>query len=218
MAEYREEDFLMLSGIQHFAFCRRQWALIHIDGVWDENARTMEGQLLHENAHDTYRPESRVKTVVSRAVPIFSRTLGLSGECDVVEYHLDPEGVPLTGREGRWTVCPVEYKRGSPKEDPCDVLQLTAQAMALEEMLSCTISEGALFYFETKHRQHVQVTDELRETVRQFAEEMHRYAERSYLPKPRRTKHCNACSLKDECLPGLGRLPSASAWNGVSVP
>ena len=213
VTEYREEDFLMLSGIQHFAFCRRQWALIHIEGVWEENARTAEGRLLHENAHDASRLESRGKTVISRAVPVFSRELGLSGECDVVEYHLDPDGVPLAGRDGRWTVFPVEYKRGSPKEDPCDMLQLTAQAMALEEMLCCTIFEGALYYFEIKHRQSVPITEELRKTVREYAEEMHRYAERFYLPKPKRTKACGMCSLKDECLPSLSRLPSASAWN-----
>ena len=211
--EYREEDFLMLSGIQHFAFCRRQWALIHIEGVWEENGRTAEGRLLHENAHDAYRPESRGSVIVTRAMPIFSRELGLSGECDVVEFRKDPAGIRLAGREGQWSAYPVEYKRGSPKEDLCDALQLTAQAMCLEEMLCCIVSEGALFYFETKRRQRVDFTDEMREKVRELAAEMHQYAERSFLPKPKRTKSCGACSLKEECLPKLERLPSAHAWN-----
>ena len=211
--EYREDDFLLLSGIQHFAFCRRQWALIHIEGVWDENGRTAEGRLLHENAHDAYRPESRGEVIISRAVPIFSRTLGLNGECDVVEFRRDPKGVTLAGREGLWTIFPIEYKRGSPKEDPCDMLQLAAQAMCLEEMFCCTVSAGALFYFETKRRQRVDITDELRDTVRAYAAEMHGYAKRAYLPKPKRMKGCGMCSLKDECLPKLERLPSAGSYN-----
>lgn len=187
VSEYREEDFLMLSGIQHFAFCRRQWALICIEGIWDENGRTAEGRLLHESAHDAYRPESRGETVVSRAMPIFSRTLGLSGECDVVEFRKDPAGIIIAGRQGRWSVYPVEYKRGSPKKDPCDLLQLTAQAMCLEEMLCCTVSKGALFYFETKHRLPVEITNELRGTVRQYAAEMHEYVQRGYYAVAPRT-------------------------------
>lgn len=203
----------MLSGIQHFAFCRRQWALIHIEGVWEENARTAEGRILHENAHDAYRSESRGEVVISRAMPVFSRSLGLSGECDAVEFRRSRTGIPLPRREGLWTVYPVEYKRGSPKEDPCDALQLAAQAMCLEEMLCCAVPEGALFYFETRRRQHVEITEDMRETVRRYAEEMHRYADRAWLPKPKRTRACKACSLKDECLPKLSRLPSARQYN-----
>lgn len=144
--EYNEDSYLMLSGIQHFAFCRRQWALIHIDDVWAENERTTEGKILHDNAHDAYRSESRGEVIISRAMPVFSRTPGLSGECDVVEFRKNAEqGISLRGKGGYYTVSPVEYKRGAPKESLCDILQLTAQAMCLEEMLCCTISEGALY-------------------------------------------------------------------------
>lgn len=126
----------MVSGIQHFAFCRRQWALIHIDEVWAENERTAEGRIIHNTAHDVYRSESRGEVILSRAMPIFSRTLCLSGECDVVEFRRTTKnGISLHGRDGLYTVYPVEYKRGSPKENPCDILQMTAQAMCLEEML-----------------------------------------------------------------------------------
>ena len=212
--EYNEDSYLMLSGLQHFAFCRRQWALIHIDHVWVENDRTAEGRFLHGNAHDAYRSESRGDVILSRAMPIFSRALGLSGECDVVEFRKTlREGITLFGRDGFFTVYPVEYKRGAPKENPCDMLQLTAQAMCLEEMLNCRISEGALYYFETRHRTKVFITDELRDAVRKYAAEMHEYFERRYLPRPKRTKACNACSLKDACIPMLEKLPSAKAYN-----
>ncbi len=216
--EYNDDDFLQLSGIQHFTFCRRQWALIHIDGVWAENVRTTEGKLLHDNAHDAYRSESRGEVIISRAMPIFSKSLGLSGECDIVELRKDDiNGVSLRGRAGKYVVYPVEYKRGSPKEDDCDVIQLTAQAMCLEEMLCCTVEEGALYYFETRHRLRVAFTDELRDTVRRYAEEMHGYYNRRYLPKPRRSKACNACSLKEECLPKLEKIASAKAYNDSNL-
>lgn len=216
--EYSEDKYLMLSGIQHFAFCRRQWAMIHIDNVWSENDRTTEGKLLHDNAHDAYRSESRGEVLITRAMPIFSRTLGLSGDCDVVEFRKTrANGITLNGKDGLYTVYPVEYKRGAPKEDLCDILQLTAQVMCLEEMLCCEIKEGALFYFETKRRQKIIITDELRETVRKYASEMHQYFDRRYLPKPRRTKACNACSLKDECLPKLEKLQSAKSYNDENL-
>lgn len=128
---YGEEDFLQLSGIQHFAFCRRQWALIHIEGQWAENLRTVEGDLLHKRAHDETQRERRNNTLILRDLPVFSSALGVSGKCDVVEFHLDSAGVPLRGEEGLWQPYPVEYKRGKPKEHQADELQLCCQAMCL---------------------------------------------------------------------------------------
>ena len=215
--EYKEDSYLMLSGIQHFAFCRRQWALIHIDNVWAENDRTAEGRILHDNAHDAYRSEARGDVIISRAMPIFSRALGLSGECDVVEFRKSKQGIQLHGKEGLYSVYPVEYKKGSPKENPCDDLHLAAQAMCLEEMLCCEIQEGALYYFETRHRVKIAITDEMRDTVRKYSAEMHEYFDRQYLPRPKRTKACNACSLKEECLPKLEKIQSAKAYNDENL-
>lgn len=217
MKEYNESDFLMLSGIQHFAFCRRQWALIHIDGVWEENLRTTQGHLLHENVHDPFRAESRGNLFVSRGMPVFSATLGLSGECDAVEFHKNASGIPIKGKDGLYLPFPVEYKRGSPKEDNRDAVQLAAQAICLEEMLCCDIPCGALYYGETRHRVSVEFTPELRELVRKYAEEMHEYFDRRYLPRPKRTKSCNACSLKDLCLPALTKVGSAKAYNDENL-
>lgn len=216
--EYNEESFLMLSGVQHFAFCRRQWALIHIENVWAENARTAEGHILHKNVHENYRSESRQDVIISRAMPVFSRELGLSGECDAVEFRKtdSKNGIVLNDRDGKYTVYPVEYKRGSPKTDECDILQLTAQAMCLEEMLCCDIKEGALFYFETMHRTKVVFTPELRSTVKEYTAEMHKYFDRRYLPRPKRTKACNACSLKEYCMPKLEKL-SAKEYNAANL-
>ena len=201
---YAPEDCLMISGLQHFRFCRRQWALIHIEAQWAENLRTVEGQILHERAHDESLRESRGDLWIVRGLRVQSLTLGLSGQCDVVEFRRDDaRGVPLAGKEGAWLPYPVEYKRGSPKTGGCDELQLCAQAMCLEEMLCCEISAGALFYGETRRRKQVELTPELREEVRADAAQMHDLYRRGRTPQVKPTKSCNACSLKELCLPRL---------------
>ena len=124
---YNEEEFLQLSGIQHFAFCRRQWALAYIELQWQENVRTVEGHLLHENAHDTAMKEKRGDLIIVRAMPVHSREIGISGECDVVEFHRSKDGIPISGREGKYTVIPVEYKRGKPKSNDVGALLARGQ-------------------------------------------------------------------------------------------
>ncbi len=209
---YNEDDYLMLSGLQHFVFCRRQWALIHVENLWAENLRTVEGNLLHEKAHDSSIRESRGNTVIMRGVSVHSPTLGLSGQCDVLEYHKSTTGIPLYGREGMWQPYPVEYKKGEPKENNADRIQLCAQAMCLEEMLCCEIPEGALFYGETRRRETVEFTKEMRESVKSAAREMHEYAKKGYTPRVKPTKSCNACSMKELCLPKLLRAKSVKAY------
>ena len=202
--EYREEDYLMLSGIQHFSFCRRQWALIHIEQQWDENLRTVEGNLFHQKAHDGYSSEKRKDVIISRGMPVFSRKMGVSGVCDIVEFHRDDEkGLSIYGREGKYLVYPVEYKKGQPKEEESDLLQMAAQAMCLEEMLACDITKGYLFYGEIRRRIEVVLDEGLRQRVSDSFAEMHQYFQRRFTPKVKRTKACNACSLKNLCLPQL---------------
>ena len=209
---YAEEEYLQLSGLQHFVFCRRQWALIHIEHQWEENFRTIDGAIFHENAHDTGFQESRGDRLITRGVSVFSPTLGVSGQCDVLEYHRGSSGIPLAGREGLWQPYPVEYKRGKPKEGDEDILQLCGQAMCLEEMLCCEISVGYIYYGETRRRLKVEISEVLREKVKKMLGEMHQYYERSYTPTVKRTKSCNACSLKEICLPVLNKKRSVKSY------
>ena len=195
--EFREEDYLQLSGLQHFAFCRRQWALIHIENQWAENYRTVDGHLMHEHVHDPTSRESRGDRLTVKGLAVHSTELGISGQCDAVEFYRDSTGVPLRDREGLWLPYPVEYKRGKPKEHSADELQLCAQAMCLEEMLCCTVPEGALYYGEPRRRTVVSFTPELRGQVRDSLSEMHELYRRRYTPKVKPSKACNACSLKD---------------------
>lgn len=209
---YDEEDFLQLSGLQHFVFCRRQWALIHLEQQWAENYRTTDGALMHEKAHDREFSESRKDLLVKREVSVFSARLGISGQCDVVEFHRSSAGIPLPGKEGLWQPFPVEYKRGRPKQNSADVLQLCAQAMCLEDMLCCDIPEGALYYGETRRREPVSFSEDLRTQALQLTEQMHDLYRKGHTPKVKPTKSCNACSLKELCLPKLLKSCSVASY------
>ena len=170
---YQESDYLLLSGIQHFRFCRRQWALIHVENQWAENSRTVDGEILHQRAHDSDQRERRGDLLITRNMQIASPTLGVSGACDVVEFRRGTKGTPLAGETGLFQPYPVEYKHGSPRADTANELQLCGQAMCLEEMLCCDIPKGALYFGETRRRVEVAFTEELRQEVRDCLKEMH---------------------------------------------
>ena len=188
---FPEDELLPLSGLQHLLFCERQCALIHIEQLWQENLFTAEGRLLHEKV-DTAKHEKRkgVRTVFG--LRIQSLRLGLVGKADVVEYH----------KKGTiWLPYPVEYKRGKPKINRCDEVQLCAQAICLEEMLKIDIPSGALFYGRTRRRKVVQFDQQLRELVQKTADRFHKLVRSGTTPKAEYSKKCKSCSLYDICLP-----------------
>ena len=195
--QYEEEDYLLLSGIQHFAFCERQWGLIHVEGQWVENLRTAEGRLLHQRVDDPYFTESRGDVRIIRSVPLLSRTLGLYGIADVLEIHCDPGGL------NDLTYSLVEYKRGKPKPDDRDEVQLCAQAFCLEEMLGLRMDHGYMFYGETRHRHPVEFGDMLRERVKTLADKMHLLFTRGITPPAIKGSKCKFCSMVDICLPKI---------------
>lgn len=209
---YTEDEYLLLSGIQHFVFCRRQWALIHLEQQWADNLRTVDGEIMHRNVHDSDFNETRGDVITARAMAVSSSELGISGECDVVEFKKCKNGISIFGREGTYSVTPIEYKRGEPKEDDCDIMQLCAQGLCLEKMLCCEIPFGYLFYGETRRRFKVEFTEDLRSRVKDVISEMHKLYRDKYTPKVKRTKACNACSLKNVCLPVICAKKSASEY------
>ena len=167
-----DSDFLMISGLKHFQFCRRRWALVHIEQLWEENALTLEGHFMHERVHDDSFTEARGSVLLSRGMPVRSQELKITGVCDMVELYKDENGVPIQGRDGRWRLYPVEYKLGQPDIQGADALQLCAQAMCLEEMFVTNIPEAALYYGKVKRRQRVLLTEELRQKVKDSVMEM----------------------------------------------
>ena len=186
------DDLIMISALQHYAFCPRQCALIHIEQTWTESGRTAEGRIMHERVHDESR-ESRGDVRIDYGVSLRSLRLGLIGKADVVEFH--------RRLEGPWRPFPVEYKRGKPKADDCDKVQLCAQAICLEEMLSVTIPAGALFYGQTRHRLDVIFDEVLRRETEETARRAHALIASGRTPPPVYEKRCESCSLMADCLP-----------------
>lgn len=210
--EYDEEDFLQLSGIQHFLYCRRQWALIHIENQWAENERTMDGNFFHKNAHNGLQRERRGNLLIVRSMYIHSRELGISGQCDIVEFHQAEQGVSLNDTDGLWIPYPIEYKRGHKKPDIYDEAQVCAQALCLEEMYLCNIPEGAVFYGEDRRRQRVEFSEELRGKIIETVHLMHELQKKGLTPKAHRKKGCDSCSLKDLCMPELEEAAPVDAY------
>lgn len=208
MKEYPDDDLLLLSGIQHFAYCERQWALIHIEKQWQENVKTVEGEHLHERVHNPDLVEKRGDILTVRSLPIVSRRLGLYGMLDLVEfYQVDSKqgGIVLPNYEGFWMPKPVEYKRGRPKPDERDEVQLCAQAICLEEMLHINIVGGDLYYGENRRRTSVEFDIKLRSRVEELSLKMHQVFESGITPPAEKGRRCSLCSLKDICLPTLTR-------------
>lgn len=173
---------------------------------------TTAGHLEHERAHDYAASESRGDMLIMRDLRVYSRALGITGACDVVEFHKSNDGVPLHGRDELWLPYPIEYKHGKSKTIDADRLQLCAEAMCLEEMLACDIPEGALFYQQTKRRERVKFDEDLRNMVEADFLQMHDLFSRGWTPKVKQTRSCSACSLRDLCLPELRKMKSAKAY------
>lgn len=202
---YLEDDYLMISGIQHFLFCRRRWALIHVENQWAENYFTADGRMFHDRVHERGVKDIRNGVLTIRGLNVSSAKFGISGCCDAVEFLPVNDGITLHGRDGLWKPLPVEYKRGRSKINNCDRLQVTAQAVCLEEMFSCVIDYGFIFYKETRRREKVEITAEMRDELTKALEEMHSYYRRGYTPRVKPSKKCEKCSLSSECMPSLLR-------------
>lgn len=201
---YTDDDMLMLSGIQHYRFCPRQWALIHLEQQWEDNRLTTEGNILHKHVDDPFYRQKCGDFISLRAVNVASHELGLYGLTDVVELHPtndEADSILHPKYSGRWIPYPVEYKHGRPKMDQIDEVQLAAQAMCLEEVYHIHINEGAFFYGEIKHRVEVEFTQELRDIVRECAENMHEIYSSAQIPHADYRKSCEKCSMLNVCLP-----------------
>lgn len=208
-----EADLLPLSALQHLLFCERQFALIHVEQAWAENRLTVEGRILHKKAHEG-KPQTRGGVRTTRGLPLRSLELGLSGQADVILWQPPPgtvidEGVTLpqlyrsAGPDQRkqWTITPVEYKRGRPKKNDCDRVQLCAQALCLEEMLEVHIRRGELFYGQDRRRTSVEFDDRLRSVTITAARRVHEIFASRITPLAVREKKCDSCSLVEICLP-----------------
>ncbi len=223
---YAEADLLPLSALQHLLFCERQFALIHVEQVWAENRLTAEGRILHKKAHDG-KPQTRDGVRTTRGLPLRSLELGLSGQADVILWQPPPDSTPAAGltlpqlfrmatpdQRKRWIITPVEYKRGRPKKNDCDRVQLCAQALCLEEMLEIEIPSGELFYGAERRRTLVEFDVRLRDVTRAAARRVHEIFISRATPLAVREKKCDSCSLIEICLPqSLHRRRASDFFN-----
>lgn len=209
---YDEADYLMISGIQHFLFCRRQWALIHIEQQWEENHLTVEGEYIHKRVDQPQIKEKRGEKTTIRGMRIHSPELGLTGICDAVELIEDAQGIALAGYAGRYRVLPIEYKHGKKKYDQSDEMQLIAQIVCLEEMMATEIPYGEIFYNETRKRVQLEATAEKRRKLAESVGEMHDYFARRFTPKVKPSPKCKKCSLQEICLPTLAVKQKVSTY------
>jgi CRISPR-associated exonuclease Cas4 len=237
---FDEDQFIPISALQHWLYCSRQCALIHLEQAWAENKFTAEGRVMHENAHEGV-DETRAGVRITRGMPVVSQELGLTGQCDVVEFHpvggdLKFEISDLRGRDAdagseapfkfqisnfkcTARAVPVEYKRGKPKAHRADEVQLCAQGMCLEEMLGTAIGGGCLYYGEKRRRTEVAFDEDLRELVRKTVEEVRQCFTSGITPSAEYiARRCDACSLIDFCQPQAMRLKKgAAAWFSSSL-
>ena len=198
---YSEDDLLPLSGLQHLLFCERQCALIHVEQLWVENLYTAEGRIMHERV-DSGRSESRGDVRLAFGLPLRSLRLGLVGKADVVEFHRE-EGQAELKQSGvlLWRPFPVEYKRGRPKKELWDKIQLCAQALCLEEMLGVDVPKGALFYGKTRRRMDVSFDAGLRRETEEASLRLHDLIASGVTPAARYDEKCESCSFVSLCLP-----------------
>ncbi len=192
---YHEDDLLMISALQHLIFCPRQCALIHIEQTWSENRFTMEGQIMHERVHSG-NIENRKNSRIEFSMQLRSLELGLTGKADIVEFEYES-----SKKNKIINIIPVEYKRGKPKKNNSDNVQLCAQALCIEEMLNVPIEKGLIYYGKKRERHEVIFTNELRSLVKKTALELHELFNKGKTPAPIYNKKCSSCSLFNICLP-----------------
>lgn len=205
---YDEDDLLALSGLQHYFFCKRQWALIHVEKQWVENVLTAEGRLLHDRVDNSKYIEYREGAIIERSLPMKSAEFGIYGVADVVEFFRSDKGVVLPKEEGLWVPRPVEYKRGKPKAGICDMAQLCGQALCLEELYGVKIESGDLFYWQTRHRLPVIFNDDLRQKVKYACMDMHNMLDNGITPAVPDGVKCENCSLVSVCVPKVQKKKS----------
>lgn len=194
--------FLPISALQHYAYCPRQFALIHVEQVWEENYFTADGRRLHERV-DGGQPEQRKDIRYERSVLLRSDKYHIAGKMDLLEVH---EGTPVI-------YLPVEYKRGKPKTEDWDRIQLCAQALCIEEMRETIITQGAIWYWETRQRELVSIDDDLRNHTVEVVRAAYEVRQRGVTPAPTNNKKlCRACSLKNICQPNIYRNDTSARY------
>lgn len=208
---FNEDEYITLSAFQHLAFCERQWGLIYLDNVWRENVLTAEGRAMHDHVH-AEGASSKDGVRLVRGLWLKNEALGIYGVADMVEFRRSDHGVRIPRMRGRSIPYPVEYKHGKNRPDDADELQLTAQAVCLEEMFGVSVARGAIFYGRPKRRIEVDIDRTLRKRLVDMCELARAMMAGKLQPSPRVGRHCKSCSLADDCMPDVVASDASSAY------
>ncbi len=204
LATMDDDEYVLLSALQHFAFCPRQCALIHTEQVWEENLYTLRGSRVHTKVHTPGDELLDSERRVERSVPLCSHQFRIRGVADVIEFS--ERGVPY----------PIEYKAGKNQSRLADAVQLCAQALCLEEMLDCSLEVGAIYYFSSRRRREVRFVASLRERTIEVIEATRTLLASQALPAPVADKRCRDCSLIEVCMPdAVTHFATRSAKNPI---
>jgi len=210
LKEFDERERLPISAVKQYAYCRRRFALIFIDGEWGSNYKIVEGDILHEKVNDPFFNEKRGARHISRSVPVFSDKLNLYGVADIVEFLKDANGIKIGTKPGLWRINPIEYKNGKPEKSGADNFQLCAQALCLEEMFSTKIETGDIYYGKLRKRVSVKLTDELKEKTAAIVGDINSLLESATIPLRPDGQNCSLCSLAEICVPAIFDIKSTN--------
>lgn len=212
MPNYKLDEYLPISGIRSFAVCRRKWALRYVEFQDCANQTMTESNLFYTKDYDALHTGPG-NCFILRGLQIQSKRLGVRGICNAAEFCPDENGISLIGRSGTWSVLPLDYQETpSPLFHEADKLSLCLQAICLEEMLSCKIETGILYYGQARREESVAFSREIRTRVEKYVADMHAYRKRGYTPKAESSELCGSCSAFDVCLPELSENASASIY------
>ena len=209
------DEYLPISAVQHYAFCKRQFALIYMEQQWSESYLTSSGRLMHERVHDKDITETKDDILIVRGLTLSSEKLKLFGVADIIEYHKSERGIKIPGSKGVFIPFPVEYKRGKKKANDCDRLQLCVQCLCLEEMQGCEIESAAIFYGQPRRREVVSIDNSLREKAYKTTNEMHELYNSGISPRDELTAACKSCSMKNICQPELFGKKAGNYWRSA---
>ncbi len=209
---FSDDQLIPISYISQYEYCKRRAALLFLEQQWEDNIHTSEGTIIHERVHSGLT-ESRSDSIILRNVDLVSYEIGLIGKSDYIELTRDINGYELPWLDGKWIICPVEYKHGVVRNEYEYELQVCAQAMCLEQMCNCRIEFGYIYYEGDHRRFKVIFDDKRRRKVKQIAQELHIMQKNLLTPTANKTKRCKGCSMKDVCLPGKLKNPSSYIEN-----
>lgn len=203
MSLFEIDNYIPISFIKQYVYCPHRFSLIAVENLWGNNFKIIEGNIVHEKVNNPFLKEKRKDIIISRSVPVYSKTYNLYGIVDLIEFHKDINGVSLPKRKDKWIIFPIEYKNGKEENSQSDSFQLCAEVLCLEEIFNTKITSGAIYYNATKKRKNIEFTDELKNKTLSIITEMKYIINNNIIVAKKEDQNCSLCSLYEQCIPSI---------------